>query len=70
MKTIDGYEIVTEDTTAILEECDKAYLLRSCTPYTNTSLVMWFRVSNKKGDDYGVFKTEAEARDAYNRITA
>jgi hypothetical protein len=66
--TKDGYQIVSEDTTALLEQTDKAKLYRLCTGYTYRDFVLRFEVSNNETETVDVFKTEADARTAYNKI--
>jgi predicted kinase len=67
--TKDGYTLVDADTTTLLEQTDKAKLYRLCTAYTYRDFVLRFEVSNNETETVEVFKTEADARTAYNKIT-
>jgi hypothetical protein len=66
MQTKDGYELVNEDTTALLEETSNAVLYRLCTAYTFHDYVLRFEVS---GDDFSrTFKTEVGARSFFDTV--
>jgi hypothetical protein len=66
MKTKDGYDLVTENTTALLAETSNACLYRLCTAYTHRDFVLRFEVA---GDDFAeTFKTEVGARAFFETV--
>jgi hypothetical protein len=66
MQTKDGFTLVSEDTTALLDETDKVCLYRLCTAYTYHDFVLRFEVS---GDDFTrTFKTEPAARTFFETV--
>jgi hypothetical protein len=66
MQTKDGFELVLEDTTALLEETGAVVFYRLCTAYDYHSYVLRFEVS---GDDFTrTFKTEPAARTFFDSV--
>jgi hypothetical protein len=58
--TKDGYTLVNENTTAILDQTQNVRFYRLCTAYTYNQFVLRYLVS---GSDFSeTFKTEEEGR--------